>query len=105
MNTRLALAVMIAFFALSGARAESFKSWSAGGAREQHETDPQSALSSYCSALTMWEEDAGAAAKAKGRCARANLREKDGDEAGAIEDFTGCVAIDKKNAKSFHRRG
>lgn len=99
------LAVMIAFFAAAEARAESFKSWAARGAREEREKDPKGAFSSYSNALSMWDEDDGSPAKAKVLCARAGLRENDGDEPGAIADLSGCLALDKKNSKGFHRRG
>lgn len=99
------LAVMIAFFAASQARAESFKSWAARGAREEREKDPKAAFSSYSNALSMWQDDDGGAGKAKVLCARAGLREKDGDDAGSLVDLSDCLALDKKNAKGFHRRG
>jgi hypothetical protein len=53
----------------------------------------------------MWQDDDGGAGKAKVLCARAGLREKDGDDAGALGDLSDCLALDKKNAKGFHRRG
>ena len=105
MSTHLTLAVMIAFFAASQAQAESFKSWAARGAREEREKDPKAAFSSYSNALSMWEDGDGSAGKAKVLCARAGLREKDGDDAGALGDLSDCLALDKKNAKGFHRRG
>lgn len=105
MSPRLLLAVMIPFFALAEARAESFKSWAARGAREEREKDSKAAFSSYSNALSMWDEDDGGAAKAKVLCARSGLREKEGDAAGALEDLSACLALDKKNAKGFHRRG
>ena len=105
MSPRLLLAVMIPFFALAEARAESFKSWAARGAREEREKDPKGAFSSYSNALSMWDEDDGGTAKAKVLCARSGLREKEGDAAGAMEDLSACLALDKKNAKAYHRRG
>lgn len=105
MSAHLTLALMIAFFAASQAHAESFKSWAARGAREEREKDSKAALSSYSNALSMWQDDDGGAGKAKVLCARAGLREKDGDDAGALGDLTDCLALDKKNAKGFHRRG
>lgn len=105
MNPRWMLAVMLVFSALAEARAESFKSWAARGAREEREKDPKAAFSSYSNALSMWEEDDGPGAKAKVLCARAGLREKKGDGAGALADLSACLALDKKNAKAFHRRG
>lgn len=105
MNPRLMLAVMIAFFAAAQARAESFKSWAARGAREERERDPKAAFSSYSNALSMWEEGDGNAAKAKVLCARSVLREKEGDDAGALADLSACLALNKKNAKGLHRRG
>jgi len=105
MSPRLLLAVMMLFFAAAEARAESFRSWAARGAREEREKDPKAAFSSYSNALSMWDEDDGGAAKAKVLCARAALREKDGDDAGAMTDLGDCLALDKKNAKGFHRRG
>lgn len=105
MSPRLTLAVMIAFFAAAPVGAESFKSWAARGAREEREKDPKAAFSSYSNALSMWEDDDGNAGKAKVLCARAGLREKDGDDAGALADLSDCLALDKKNAKGFHRRG
>lgn len=105
MSPRLLLAVMMFFLAAAEARAESFKSWAARGAREEHEKDPKAAFSSYSNALSMWDEDDGAGAKAKVLCARSGLREKEGDDAGALTDLSDCLALDKKNAKGFHRRG
>ncbi len=89
----------------SPAVAESFKSWAARGAREEREKDPKAAFSSYSNALSMWDEGDGNVPKAKVLCARAGLREKDGDDAGAVTDLTDCLALDKKNTKGFHRRG
>lgn len=105
MTARLLLALIIAFFAAAHGHAESFKSWAARGAREDREKDPKAAFSSYSNALSMWEEDDGNAAKAKVLCARAGLREKQGDDAGALADLSDCLALGKKNAKAFHRRG
>lgn len=99
------LAVIIAFIAAAPANAESFKSWAARGAREEREKDPKAAFSSYSNALSLWEDDDGAAGKAKVLCARSGLREKDGDDAGALEDLSECLALDKKSPKAFHRRG
>lgn len=105
MTARLLLAAIIAFIAAAHGHAESFKSWAARGAREDREKDPKAAFSSYSNALSMWEEDDGAAGKAKVLCARAGLREKAGDDEGALSDLTECLTLDKKNAKGFHRRG
>ncbi len=105
MSLRLTLAVMIAFFAAASAGAESFKSWAARGAREEREKDPKAAFASYSNALSAWKDGDGNAVKAKVLCARAGLREKDGDDAGARDDLSGCLALDKKNAKGFHHRG
>ena len=105
MTARLLLAAIIAFLAAADGHAESFKSWAARGAREDREKDPKAAFSSYSNALSMWEEDDGAAGKAKVLCARAGLREKQGDDEGALADLSECLALDKKNAKGFHRRG
>ena len=105
MTARLSLAVIIAFYAALPAGAESFKSWAARGARAEREKDPKAAFSSYSNALSMWEDGDGNAGKAKVLCARAGLREKAGDGAGALADLSGCLALDKKNAKGFHRRG
>lgn len=96
---------MIAFFAAAPAGAESFQSWAARGAREEREKDPKAAASSYSNALSMWKEGDPAAGKAKVLCARSGLKEKDGDETGALSDLSECLALDKKNAKGFHRRG
>lgn len=105
MSPRLLLAVMIPFLAAAEARAESFKSWAARGAREEREKDPKAAFSSYSNALSIWDEDDGFGAKAKVLCARSGLREKQGDDRGALEDLSACLALDKKNAKGYHRRG
>ena len=105
MSPRITLVLMIAFFAAPPAHAESFKSRTARGAREEREKDPKAAYSSYSNALTMWQDGDGNAGKAKVLCARAGLREKDGDDAGALADLSDCLALDKKNPKAFHRRG
>ena len=101
MNRLLFIALLLA----SSARAESFKAWAARGARAEREKDDKSAFQSYSNAISAWKESDGAAAKAKVLCARASLRDRGGDEAGALEDYTGCVALDKRNAKAFDRRG
>ena len=105
MSPHLTLVMMIAFFAALPARAESFKSWAARGAREEREKDPKAAFSSYSNALSMWDDGDGNPGKAKVLCARAGLREKNGDDAGALTDLSDCLSLDKKNAKGFHRRG
>lgn len=105
MSPRPLLAVFLALLAVAPARGESFKSWAARGAREEREKDPKAAFSSYSNALSLWDKDDGAGAKAKVLCARASLREKEGDDAGAHEDLSECLTLDKKNAKAFHRRG
>lgn len=105
MIPRPLLVVLVSFFAVAQAHAQSFQSWAARGAREEREKDPKAAAASYSNALSLWENGDGNAAKAKVLCARANLREKDGDEAGALSDLSDCLAIDKKNTKGFHRRG
>lgn len=105
MSPRVLLAFIIAFIAVAPAHGESFKSWAARGAREEREKDPKAAFSSYSNALSLWDKDDGGAAKAKVLCARASLREKEGDDAGAHADLSECLALDKKNAKAFHRRG
>ena len=102
---QMSAAVMTVFFAVFPARAESFKSWAARGAREEREKDPKAAFSSYSNALSMWDENDGSGAKAKVLCARSGLREKEGNDAGAMEDLSACLTLDKKNAKAFHRRG
>ena len=101
----LSLTLMIAFFAAAPTRAESFESWAARGAREERENDPKAAFSSYSNALTLWKDGDENAGKAKVLCARAGLREKNGDDAGALGDLSSCLALDKKNSKGFHRRG
>lgn len=105
MSPRLLLAFIIAFIAAAPARGESFKSWAARGAREEREKNPKAAFSSYSNALSLWDKGDGNAAKAKVLCARSSLREKDGDDAGALEDLSACLALGKKNAKGYHRRG
>lgn len=106
MSPRLSLAFMIALCAVvPAAGAESFKAWAARGAREERERDPKAALASYSTALSLWKDGDGPAGKAKVLCARSLLREKDGDAAGALDDLSACLELDKRNAKGFHRRG
>lgn len=105
MSPRTLLAFILAFIAVAPARGESFKSWAARGAREEREKNPKAAFSSYSNALSLWDTGDGGAAKAKVLCARASLREKEGDDAGAHADLSECLTLDKKNSKAFHRRG
>lgn len=105
MTARPLIAVILTLVCAASAGAESFKSWAARGAREEREKDPKAAFSSYSNALSMWDEKDGKAAKAKVLCARAGLREKSGDDAGAVSDLSDCLALDKKNSKAYHRRG
>jgi len=105
MSARPTFILILALFTCVPAGAESFKSWAARGAREEREKDPKAAFSSYSNALSLWDEDDGNAGKAKVLCARAGLREKEGDAAGALSDLSDCLALDKKNSRAFHRRG
>lgn len=89
----------------ASARAESFKAWAARGAREERAKDDKAAFQSYSNALSSWKGSDGEPGKAKVLCARAALRDRGGDEAGALADYSGCVALDRKNAKAFARRG
>ena len=89
----------------SAALAESFNAWAARGAREERAKDDKTAFQSYSNALTAWKPTDGGAGKAKVLCARAALRDRGGDEAGALADYTDCVALDKKNARALDRRG
>ncbi|MFI5361669.1 MAG: tetratricopeptide repeat protein [Elusimicrobiota bacterium] len=89
----------------SAARAESFQAWAARGAREEREKNPKAAAESYSNALSEWKESDGESGKARVLCARAALRDRAGDEAGATADYSGCLAVDKRNAKAFDRRG
>lgn len=103
MSPRLLLAVILLFPA--AARAESFQAWVARASREEREKNDDAAIRSYSSGLSVWKDSDGKAAKAKAYCARAALRDKRGDEQGALEDYGDCLAADKKNSKAFHRRG
>ena len=100
-----ALILLLPLLLSSTSRAESFQAWAARAAREEREKDVKTALQSYSNALTAWKESDGKAGKAKVLCARAALRDKNGDEEGALEDYSACVAIEKKNAKALVRRG
>ena len=103
MSTHVLIVLLLA--ASASATAESFKSWAARASREEREKNDAAALSSYSNALSSWKESDGRAARARVFCARGALREKTGDEAEAIRDYTECLAADKKNAKVFHKRG
>ncbi|MCR4294667.1 MAG: hypothetical protein NUW21_03985, partial [Elusimicrobia bacterium] len=105
MSPRPLLAFILALLAAVPAGAESFKSWAARGAREEREKNPKAAFSSYSNALSLWDKGDGSPAKARVLCARSNLREKAGDDAGALADLSACLALNKKNAKGYHRRG
>jgi tetratricopeptide (TPR) repeat protein len=106
MTARALLALLLALSAASAAaQSYSFKSWAARGAREEREKDPKAAFASYSNALSLWKASDGGGAKARVLFARAALRAADGDDAGALKDLTEGLALDKKNAKAFHRRG
>lgn len=98
-------ALLVVLLLSASARAESFKAWAARAAREEREKDDKTAFQSYSSALTEWKPSDGKLAKAKVLCARAAMRDRSGDEAGALADYSACVEIDKKNAKALDRRG
>lgn len=83
----------------------SFRSWRARAERQEREKDLAAAESSWSNALSSWRESDGKPGRAKAYCARAALREKNGESAGARADYSECLALDKKNAKAFHRRG
>jgi tetratricopeptide (TPR) repeat protein len=102
MSARALLAV---FLLAAAAHAESFKSWAARASREEREKNGKDAFQSYSNALSTWKPSDGKLPRAKIFCARGALRDKDGDEAGALADYTECLAADKTNAKIFDRRG
>jgi tetratricopeptide (TPR) repeat protein len=98
-------ALLLILLFVSSSHAESFKAWAARASREEREKDDKAAYQSYSNALSSWKESDGLPGKAKVLCARGAMRDKSGDEAGALEDYAGCLAIDKKNSKVFDRRG
>ena len=98
-------ALLLVLLFASASHAESFKAWAARASREEREKDDKAAYQSYSNALSSWKESDGTAGKAKVLCARGAMRDKSGDEAGALEDLSACLAIDKKNSKVFDRRG
>ena len=85
--------------------AESFKSWASRASREEREKNDAEAVRSWSNALSSWKEVDGKAARAKAFCARGLLREKAGEDAEALKDYTACLETDRKNAKVFHKRG
>lgn len=90
---------------LTPAHAESFQAWAARGARQARAGDARAALEAYTNALTSWKSADGKAARAKVYCARAELREQAGNDAGATSDYDECLAVQKRNARAFDRRG
>lgn len=85
--------------------AESFQSWAARASREERGKNDTEAARAWSNALSSWEETDGKTARAKAFCARGLLREKAGDDAEALQDYTACLETDQKNAKIFHKRG
>lgn len=105
-KTTIALLGLLALASPSlAAESLSFRSWRARAERLEREKDAEGAASAWSNALSTWRESDGKAARAKAWCARAALREKAGQEAGALSDLTECLSIDQKNAKALHRRG
>ena len=100
-----AYAFLILLLLCPAARAESFKAWAARASREEREKNDKDAFQSYSNALSSWKPTDGKPARAKILCARGALRDRGGDEAGALDDYTECLTVDKKNAKIFRRRG
>lgn len=98
-------AFLILLLLTGPARAESFRSWAARASREEREKNDKAAFQSYSNALSTWKPSDGKNARARILCARAALRDRGGDEAGALSDYTDCLAVDKKNSKAYHRRG
>ncbi|MDX6768413.1 MAG: hypothetical protein SF051_02695 [Elusimicrobiota bacterium] len=102
----LLLAALLAAPVWAGAADSlSFRSWRARAERQEREKDLEAAASSWSNALSSWRESDGKPARAKAYCSRAALRERAGQDAGALSDWSECLALDKKNAKAFHRRG
>ncbi|MDE2490729.1 MAG: hypothetical protein KGM24_07765, partial [Elusimicrobia bacterium] len=101
----LAAAFLLLLAAPLPSRAESFQAWAARAARQEREKEPRQAFESYSNALTVWKPTDGRLARARVYCARAGLRDRRGDEAGALDDYSHCLKTDKKNAKAFARRG
>lgn len=103
------IAILTALFLLpAAARAAeslSFRSWKARAERQEREKDLEAAHSSWSNALSTWRASDGKAARGRAWCARAALREKLGNELGALSDWNDCLSIDKKNHRALHRRG
>ncbi|HAZ09103.1 MAG TPA: hypothetical protein DCZ01_11430 [Elusimicrobia bacterium] len=98
--------VLLVLLLLTGpVSAESFQSWAARASREEREKNDTEAVRSWSNALSSWKEVDGKAARAKAFCARGLLREKTGEDAEAVKDYTACLETDQKNAKVFHKRG
>jgi len=89
----------------SSSRAESFQAWRARAERAESRHDDRTALECYSNALSSWKPGDGKLSRAKASCARAALRERGADDAGALRDYTDCLAVDVKNPRGFDRRG
>lgn len=98
--------VILVLLSLAGpVSAESFQSWAARASREEREKNDAEAARSWSNALSSWKETDGKTARAKAFCARGLLRDKAGEDAEALQDYTACLETDQKNAKIFHKRG
>jgi tetratricopeptide (TPR) repeat protein len=98
----LILAVLLA--STAPARADSFESWAARAVRAYKEKDLPAANEAYTQALKAWVPRNGKKAKSAAYCGRAQVRHERGDDAGAIRDYTSCVAL-HRDARAYHRRG
>ncbi len=98
------LAFVIALLA-PRARAQSFEAWSAKAEKAQKKGDETHALEYWSQALRVWSPDKGKARRAKALAARAALEQKGHDEEQALKDLDEALALDKKSAAMFDRRG
>lgn len=101
---RFVLAALLCGLPLQ-AGAQSFEAWSARAEKAQKRGQSAEALDDWTHALQMWSSDKGKAKRAKALSARAELEEKAGSLDEALKDLDEAVALDKKSATMFDRRG
>lgn len=85
--------------------ADSYGAWAAKAAKAERAGDAPAAVQAWSNALHVWKPADGKKARAKAFAARATLREKAGEQEGALADLGEALKLETKDAKLFHRRG
>ncbi len=87
------------------AQADSFPSWYAKAQKEDARHDDDAALQAWSNALHLWKSTDSKPKKARALAARAAVYGRKGEWDAALEDLSGALKLENKDAVLFHQRG